>query len=122
MDQLSESLNDEYKEFGVQVQNQAPLFVATKMSKIRKPRIDAPTPGTWAAAAVRAMGFETLSFPYWFHALQAAVVERLPEAMIRYQVMQIHRSLRRAAYKKKARASAAALADEGASAEPKKDQ
>lgn len=126
VDSFSRSLDDEYREFGVRVQDQAPLFVATKMSKIRRARIDAPAPATWAAAAVRAMGRETVSIPYWFHALQAAVVKLLPAGLVQYQVMQIHRSLRRAAYKKKARASrgsdlAAADGAGAANGEAKKD-
>ncbi|KAL6781983.1 hypothetical protein ACKKBF_B10185 [Auxenochlorella protothecoides x Auxenochlorella symbiontica] len=109
VDALSRSLDHEYREFGVRVQNQAPLFVATKMSKIRRARIDAPTPEVWAAAAVRAMGYETVFFPYWFHALQAAAVKLLPASLVQYQVMQIHRSLRRAAYRKKSKAAAELL-------------
>lgn len=75
----------------------------------RRARIDAPTPEVWAAAAVRAMGYETVFFPYWFHALQAAAVKLLPASLVQYQVMQIHRSLRRAAYRKKSKAAAELL-------------
>ncbi len=57
----------------MRVQNQAPLFVATKMSKIRRARLDAPSPATWAAAAVAQIGQETSASPYWFHALQVGV-------------------------------------------------
>ena len=35
IDCLSRSLDAEYRSAGVRVQNQAPMFVATKMSKIR---------------------------------------------------------------------------------------
>lgn len=35
VDTFSRSLDAEYAAFGVRVQNQSPLFVATKMSKIR---------------------------------------------------------------------------------------
>jgi 17beta-estradiol 17-dehydrogenase / very-long-chain 3-oxoacyl-CoA reductase len=35
IDCFSRSLDAEYAQHGVSVQNQAPLFVATKMSKIR---------------------------------------------------------------------------------------
>lgn len=67
---FSQSLDAEVREFGVRVQNQAPLFVATKMSKIRRARLDAPPPAAWAAAAVRQIGREVSASPYWFHALQ----------------------------------------------------
>lgn len=67
---FSQSLDAEVREYGVRVQNQAPLFVATKMSKIRRARLDAPPPAAWAAAAVRQIGREVSVSPYWFHALQ----------------------------------------------------
>ena len=35
---FSESLDAEVREFGIRVQNQAPLFVATKLAKIRRAR------------------------------------------------------------------------------------
>jgi hypothetical protein len=70
IDSFSRSLDAEAREFGVRVQNQAPMFVATKMSKIRRARLDAPTPDAWAAAAVAQIGQETSSSPYWFHGLQ----------------------------------------------------
>ena len=35
---FSESLDAEVRDFGVRVQNQAPLFVATKLAKIRRAR------------------------------------------------------------------------------------
>ena len=67
---FSQSLDAEVREFGVRVQNQAPMFVATKMSKIRRARLDAPTPEAWAKAAVAQIGQETSLSPYWFHGLQ----------------------------------------------------
>ena len=65
VDMFSRSLDLEYRGSGISVQNQAPGFVATKLSKIRKPTIDAPTPDVWAKAAVRHVGYESTSSPYW---------------------------------------------------------
>ncbi len=65
VDMFSKSLNLEYRRFGISVQNQAPGFVATKLAKIRKATIEAPTPATWANAAVRHIGYEPTSSPYW---------------------------------------------------------
>lgn len=65
VDMFSRSLDLEYRGSGISVQNQAPGFVATKLSKIRKPTIDAPTPDVWAAAAIRHIGYESTSSPYW---------------------------------------------------------
>ena len=74
VDCLSRSLDVELARFGVRVQNQAPLFVATKMSKIRRASLAAPSPQQWARAAVRQIGYETTSSPFWYHALQVCVV------------------------------------------------
>ena len=46
----------ELEPFGVTVENQAPFYVATKMSKIRRPRLDAPTPKSWVATGIRQIG------------------------------------------------------------------
>ena len=35
---------------------QAPFYVATKMSKIRHARLDAPSPKAWVAAGMRQIG------------------------------------------------------------------
>ena len=69
VNQLTRSLDAECAKFGVRVQDQMPMFVATKMSKIRRARLDAPTPAKWAKAAVRQVGYETSRTPYWYHAL-----------------------------------------------------
>jgi 17beta-estradiol 17-dehydrogenase / very-long-chain 3-oxoacyl-CoA reductase len=47
VDELSRDLQAELSAYGVTVENQAPFYVATKMSKIRRPRLDAPSPTTW---------------------------------------------------------------------------
>ena len=56
MDELTVDLHVECAPFGVTVENQAPFYVATKMSKIRRPRLDAPSPKTWVAAGMRQIG------------------------------------------------------------------
>jgi short-subunit dehydrogenase len=52
VDELSRDLQAECGAYGVTVENQAPFYVATKMSKIRRPRLDAPSPAAW----VRSVG------------------------------------------------------------------
>lgn len=47
----------EYKEKGIDFQLQAPLYVATKMSKIRSASLTAPSPKTYAAAGLKAIGY-----------------------------------------------------------------
>ncbi|GAB4817824.1 hypothetical protein N2152v2_004870 [Parachlorella kessleri] len=126
---FSQSLDAEVREYGVRVQNQAPMFVATKMAKIRRARLDAPTPQAWAKAAVAQIGQETSLSPYWFHGLQIAGVRLLPSWVIAGQVMRIHKGMQRAWYRKQARLAAQGAAsalqeagegEEGASQEAKK--
>ena len=52
VDELSRDLHAETAAFGVTVENQAPFYVATKMSKIRKPRLDAPSPAAWVRSQI----------------------------------------------------------------------
>ena len=63
---FSKSLNLEYANYGISVQNQAPMYVATKMSKIRRPTLDAPSPKAWVADAIKHVGYEATSCPYWY--------------------------------------------------------
>jgi 17beta-estradiol 17-dehydrogenase / very-long-chain 3-oxoacyl-CoA reductase len=62
---FSKSLDLEYGAHGISVHNQAPMYVATKMSKIRKPTMDAPSPAAWARAAIAHVGYEPTQCPYW---------------------------------------------------------
>lgn len=64
VDMFSKSLGLEYKQYGISVHNQAPAYVATKMSKIRKPSADAPSPKDWVAAAVKHIGYEPTQCPF----------------------------------------------------------
>jgi hypothetical protein len=56
VDELTVDLHSECAPCGVSVENQAPFYVATKMSKIRHARLDAPSPKTWVAAGMRQIG------------------------------------------------------------------
>ncbi|KAL4426395.1 hypothetical protein ABPG77_004689 [Micractinium sp. CCAP 211/92] len=118
VDCFSRSLDAEYSPLGVRVQNQAPMFVATKMSKIRRARLDAPSPDAWAAAAVRQIGRENSFTPYWFHGVQQAFVRLAPEWLINRQVMGIHQGFRTRYYRRLAKQQAeAAVAAAGEAAE-----
>ncbi|CAN6268298.1 unnamed protein product [Urochloa humidicola] len=78
VDQFSRSLYVEYKSKGIDVQCQAPMYVATKMASIRKPSFWAPSPDAYARAAIRYIGYEPRCFPYWPHAVWN-LVSLLPE-------------------------------------------
>lgn len=64
VDMFSKSLDLEYRQFGISCHNQAPAYVATKMSKIRKPTMDAPSPANWVKAAIAHIGYEVTQCPF----------------------------------------------------------
>ena len=109
IDNLSNSLHHEWSEFGITVQDQAPFYVTTKMSKVRKARLDAPTPAVWVKAGAKAIGKEPTSSPYWIHNIMLAIIrDVLPSSpFIRY-IKRRHLSMRAGYYRKKAREEAAA--------------
>lgn len=50
-------------------QSVLPFFVATKMTKIRKPTLDKPTPDRYVAAEVNTVGLEDQTNGYFPHAV-----------------------------------------------------
>lgn len=104
VDLFTKSMEVELRTTGVTMQNMAPLFVATKMSKIRKPSLSAPSAAQWARAAIKHIGYETTSSPYWFHALQWYCVARVPSFFVHNYVLNLHKGFRNRWYKKQGKA------------------
>lgn len=100
VDMFAKSLDLECAKWNVHVQNQAPAYVATKMSKIRKPTLDAPSPAKWVSAAVRAIGHEPTSCPYWYHGAMWAAVTDTPLWVTNAYLLKFHEWLRARYYKK----------------------
>lgn len=78
VDHFSRTLYVEYKTQGIDVQCQAPLYVATKMSRIRTPSLTCPSAATYAFYALNWVGSEPRCTPYWAHSLLWWVVAMLP--------------------------------------------
>lgn len=95
---LSEAMNIEMAPKGVHVQCQAPLLVATKLSKIRRPKWDTPSPATYAKSGVAAIGYEAVVSPYWAHKLQVWAMGIVPGASTIF--FNMHKGLRARALKK----------------------
>jgi len=106
MDKLSCGLNAEYSAKGINVQVQNPLYVTSKLSKIRKASLTTPSPSGYARAAVRFIGYDAQCSPYWVHALMLTIMSWLPESLLTKQVMGQHLSIRKRAMQKKAAAGA----------------
>lgn len=97
---FSKSLNAELKGKGIHVQCQVPLFVATKLAKIRKSSLMVPSPAGYARAAVAAIGYDTVISPYWSHMLEMYVLHALPDFIANKIVFSMHADLRKRGLKK----------------------
>ncbi|KAJ4710943.1 Very-long-chain 3-oxoacyl-CoA reductase 1-like [Melia azedarach] len=72
----------EYKQKGIDVQCQVPLFVATKMSKFKRSSFFIPSAEMYSKASIRWIGYDHLCLPYWPHSLQWFALHSLPDALV----------------------------------------
>jgi len=100
---FSKGLKAELAPYKIHVQVQAPLFVATKMAKIRKTSLTVPSPQSYARSAVAHIGYEDTVSPYWSHALQLWAQRQLPEWATIAVLSNMHKGIRKAGMKKEAR-------------------
>lgn len=86
VDQLSRSLHVEYKDRGIDVQCQVPLYVATEMASrvasVSRASLFIPSADDYVRAAIRRIGYEPRCTPYWAHSLQWCFACLLPEAVL----------------------------------------
>uniref|UniRef100_A0A8C1PID4 3-ketoacyl-CoA reductase n=2 Tax=Cyprinus carpio TaxID=7962 RepID=A0A8C1PID4_CYPCA len=73
VDFFSRGLQSEYKCKGIIIQSVLPFFVATKMTKIRKPTLDKPTPERYVAAELNTVGLQDQTNGYFPHAVMGWV-------------------------------------------------
>lgn len=108
---FSRALNAELKDKNVHVQCQVPLYVATKLAKIRNASLFVASPSAYARAAVDAIGYEVVVSPYWSHALQLWAARHFPEWVVTAFTKNMHKGIRAAGMKKDARAAAGGTKD-----------
>ncbi|KAL4568279.1 hypothetical protein LXL04_023888 [Taraxacum kok-saghyz] len=82
IDQFSRCLYVEYKKSGIDVQCQVPLYVATKMSALRRSSFFVASTDNYARAAIRCIGYEPQCMPYWPHTILWAFARLLPKYVI----------------------------------------
>ncbi|KAH7681518.1 17beta-estradiol 17-dehydrogenase / very-long-chain 3-oxoacyl-CoA reductase protein [Dioscorea alata] len=82
IDEFSKSLHVEYKNKGIDVQCQLPLYVATRMSSIKRASFFAPSSDSYARASVAWIGLGSSCTPYWPHSVQWCFVAMLPESVV----------------------------------------
>ncbi|MBA0644378.1 hypothetical protein Goklo_028548, partial [Gossypium klotzschianum] len=82
IDQFSRCLYVEYKNSGIDVQCQVPLYVATKMASIKRSSFFVPSTDGYARAAMRWIGYEPRCTPYWPHSILWGLAYSLPESVV----------------------------------------
>ncbi|XP_062110535.1 very-long-chain 3-oxoacyl-CoA reductase 1-like [Humulus lupulus] len=83
---LSRCIYVEYKHSGIDIQCQIPVFVATKMTKLKSTSILIASPETYSKASVRSIGYEHLCTPYWSHSLQWFISNALPDTLLNWGI------------------------------------
>ncbi|KAK9113553.1 hypothetical protein Syun_020350 [Stephania yunnanensis] len=79
---FTRSISLEYKHHGIDIECQAPLLVATRLSSIGKSTFWAPYPKAFARASVDRIGYEEIMCsPYWMHSLQWHVLDFVPTSI-----------------------------------------
>lgn len=95
VDFFSRGLQEEYRRQGIIIQSVLPFFVATKMTRIRTPTLDKPTPERYVAAAVTTAGVQSQTNGYFPHAVMGWVTTKLvPSSMVIYLGAQMNRRQR----------------------------
>ncbi|XP_075994432.1 very-long-chain 3-oxoacyl-CoA reductase-A isoform X2 [Genypterus blacodes] len=77
VDFFSRGLQEEYRRQGVIVQSVLPFFVVTKMTRIKKPTLDKPTPERYVAAELSTVGLQTQTNGYFPHAVMGWLTTKL---------------------------------------------
>jgi len=90
---------------GVTFSAQMPMYVVSNMSKIRRSSLTVPTPETYAKYAVNHFGHSGILSPHPVHALYAGFLQQLPWFLLDMIIDNVHKSIRKKALKKKARAA-----------------
>ncbi|XP_037497766.1 very-long-chain 3-oxoacyl-CoA reductase 1 isoform X1 [Jatropha curcas] len=82
IDKLSRCLYVEYRSYGIDVQCQVPLYVATKMASIKRSSFFVPSTDGYARAGLRWIGYEPRCTPYWPHSFIWGLLHALPESAV----------------------------------------
>ncbi|KAM4553510.1 very-long-chain 3-oxoacyl-CoA reductase-A [Fundulus diaphanus] len=83
VDFFSRGLHEEYRRQGILVQSVLPFYVVTKMTRIRKPTLDKPTPERYVAAELNTVGLQSQTNGYFPHAVMGWLTTRLvPSSLV----------------------------------------
>uniref|UniRef100_A0A8C5FUG9 3-ketoacyl-CoA reductase n=1 Tax=Gadus morhua TaxID=8049 RepID=A0A8C5FUG9_GADMO len=74
VDFFSRGLQEEYRRQGIIIQSVLPFFVVTKMTRIKKPTFDKPTPERYVAAELSTVGLQSQTNGYFPHAVMVSTL------------------------------------------------
>uniref|UniRef100_A0A8V0Z420 3-ketoacyl-CoA reductase n=1 Tax=Gallus gallus TaxID=9031 RepID=A0A8V0Z420_CHICK len=94
VDYFSRGLHAEYKSKGIIVQSVLPFYVATKLSKIRKPTFSKPSPETYVRAAIGTVGLQSQTNGCLPHAVMAWIFSILPTPAVKSLLMKTNKQVR----------------------------
>ncbi|KJP84888.1 hypothetical protein AK88_05481 [Plasmodium fragile] len=106
---FANSLSVELREQNIEVQCHVPLFIVTKLSKIKKPSAFVPTADAYAKSAIKKMkqGNSTcssvISSPYFLHRVQISLYNAMPKLLFDTMSFMTLKSVRQRALKKNVR-------------------
>uniref|UniRef100_A0A7N0ZSV6 Uncharacterized protein n=1 Tax=Kalanchoe fedtschenkoi TaxID=63787 RepID=A0A7N0ZSV6_KALFE len=87
IEHFSRSISVEYGRYGIDVQCQAPSYIATKMTRRTQGSLFVPTAETWCQASARWIGYDTVCNPYWPHYLMSMVFHMIPNFVLDWYFM-----------------------------------
>lgn len=107
--QQTRTLHYEYGPMGIYFQCQVPLYVTTRMSRLRKASIMIASEPGYAKAGIKALSNKTgvIVCPFWSHAIQKSLLDMMPESVQAFFVGTIsHKPIRKAGMKRDAKKAA----------------
>lgn len=93
----------EYKQQGIDIQCQIPIFVATKMTKLKASSFLIASPESYSKASMRCIGYEHICTPYWGHSLQWLIAHALPDVLLNASIFQYFLGMRKRGQLKESR-------------------
>eukprot|EP00126_Sphaerothecum_destruens_P004768 Sdes_comp18372_c0_seq1m8169 len=106
LDYLSRSLTEEMLKYHsgckktILVQSVMPLYVTSKLSKLRRPTWNTPTPAQFARSALATVGYEAHTSGYWAHDFCLYLANSLPQFLVKSFLWTMHSNIRKLALKK----------------------
>jgi 17beta-estradiol 17-dehydrogenase / very-long-chain 3-oxoacyl-CoA reductase len=111
VEKFSKELDTEYNNetYRIQVQSQAPLWIATKLASVRREKasIFTPLPEVYAHGAVKKIGYESSTAGYWVHDIIVCACSVLQSvglsSILQSQTLAMHAGINKAGLKKRAK-------------------